>query len=167
MLTDAAVNGKADTLEGLKENVIVGRLIPAGTGGMLRRLRKVAGQRDDLIAKEKAKCDAQKATRTDPRRWLGECARRSAAAGARRKRPPNTGRALPQSSSRSAASSERPLRSWCMFASVIRRSAAHPVQQILGRRPNASLREIGVLELCEIIFAAAAFQVLTGSCRRI
>ena len=32
MLTEAAVNGKIDTLEGLKENVIVGRLIPAGTG---------------------------------------------------------------------------------------------------------------------------------------
>ena len=55
MLTDAAVNGKSDTLEGLKENVIVGRLIPAGTGGMLRQLRKVAAQRDELIAKEKAK----------------------------------------------------------------------------------------------------------------
>ena len=35
MLTDAAVDGKTDALEGLKENVIVGRLIPAGTGGML------------------------------------------------------------------------------------------------------------------------------------
>lgn len=55
VLTDAAVNGKSDTLEGLKENVIVGRLIPAGTGGMLRQLRKIATQRDDLIAKEKAK----------------------------------------------------------------------------------------------------------------
>ncbi len=55
VLTDAAVNGKSDTLEGLKENVIVGRLIPAGTGGMLRQLRKVATQRDELIAKEKAK----------------------------------------------------------------------------------------------------------------
>jgi len=43
--------GKADMLEGLKENVIVGRLIPAGTGGMLRRLRKEAAKRDDLIAK--------------------------------------------------------------------------------------------------------------------
>jgi DNA-directed RNA polymerase subunit beta' len=32
VLTDAAVNGKVDMLEGLKENVIVGRLIPAGTG---------------------------------------------------------------------------------------------------------------------------------------
>ena len=61
MLTDAAVIGKSDTLEGLKENVIVGRLIPAGTGGMLRRLRKVAAKRDELIDKEKAKFDAQKA----------------------------------------------------------------------------------------------------------
>jgi len=51
VLTDAAVMGKADMLEGLKENVIVGRLIPAGTGGMLRRLRKEAAKRDDLIAK--------------------------------------------------------------------------------------------------------------------
>jgi DNA-directed RNA polymerase subunit beta' len=61
VLTDAAVNGKADTLEGLKENVIVGRLIPAGTGGMLRRLRKEATRRDDMIAKEKARFDAQRA----------------------------------------------------------------------------------------------------------
>ncbi len=55
VLTDAAVNGKSDTLEGLKENVIVGRLIPAGTGGMLRRLRKIALKRDEMIAKEKAR----------------------------------------------------------------------------------------------------------------
>ena len=32
MLTEAAVAGKVDTLQGLKENVIVGRLVPAGTG---------------------------------------------------------------------------------------------------------------------------------------
>jgi DNA-directed RNA polymerase subunit beta' len=50
-----------DTLDGLKENVIVGRLIPAGTGGMLRRLRKIATHRDELIAKEKAKADAERA----------------------------------------------------------------------------------------------------------
>jgi DNA-directed RNA polymerase subunit beta' len=49
VLTEAAVGGKADTLEGLKENVIVGRLIPAGTGGMMNRIRQVAGKRDDLI----------------------------------------------------------------------------------------------------------------------
>jgi DNA-directed RNA polymerase subunit beta' len=32
VLTDASIKGKVDTLEGLKENVIVGRLVPAGTG---------------------------------------------------------------------------------------------------------------------------------------
>ena len=32
MLTEAAINGKIDDLRGLKENVIMGRLIPAGTG---------------------------------------------------------------------------------------------------------------------------------------
>jgi len=61
VLTDASVNGKVDTLEGLKENVIVGRLIPAGTGGMLRRLRKVAAKRDELIAQDKAKEAAERA----------------------------------------------------------------------------------------------------------
>ena len=55
VLTDASVNGKVDTLEGLKENVIVGRLIPAGTGGMLRRIRKIASKRDELIARENNK----------------------------------------------------------------------------------------------------------------
>ncbi|MEO0799489.1 MAG: DNA-directed RNA polymerase subunit beta' [Pseudomonadota bacterium] len=58
VLTDASVNGKVDTLEGLKENVIVGRLIPAGTGGMLRRMRKIAARRDEMIAKEEAKAAA-------------------------------------------------------------------------------------------------------------
>jgi DNA-directed RNA polymerase subunit beta' len=53
VLTDAAVNGKTDALEGLKENVIVGRLIPAGTGGMLTRLNKIASHRDDLILEER------------------------------------------------------------------------------------------------------------------
>jgi DNA-directed RNA polymerase subunit beta' len=60
VLTDAAVNGKSDTLDGLKENVIVGRLIPAGTGAMLRRLRKIASKRDELIAREKAKTETDK-----------------------------------------------------------------------------------------------------------
>ena len=40
VLTEAAVNGKVDTLEGLKENVIVGRLIPAGTGAAMAKLRQ-------------------------------------------------------------------------------------------------------------------------------
>jgi DNA-directed RNA polymerase subunit beta' len=46
VLTEAAVSGKVDTLVGLKENVIVGRLIPAGTGSVVSLLRKVAQQRD-------------------------------------------------------------------------------------------------------------------------
>jgi DNA-directed RNA polymerase subunit beta' len=46
VLTEAATYGKADMLEGLKENVIVGRLIPAGTGGQLRRYQEIAADRD-------------------------------------------------------------------------------------------------------------------------
>ncbi|HAL06953.1 MAG TPA: DNA-directed RNA polymerase subunit beta', partial [Brevundimonas sp.] len=46
VLTEASVHGKKDTLEGLKENVIVGRLIPAGTGAYLRSLQKIANERD-------------------------------------------------------------------------------------------------------------------------
>jgi DNA-directed RNA polymerase subunit beta' len=53
VLTDAAVNGKVDNLEGLKENVIVGRLIPAGTGAMIARLKVIATDRDDLILEER------------------------------------------------------------------------------------------------------------------
>ena len=52
VLTEAAVNGKVDTLEGLKENVIVGRLIPAGTGAAMAKLRRVATQRDKLILEQ-------------------------------------------------------------------------------------------------------------------
>ncbi|MBL1405223.1 MAG: DNA-directed RNA polymerase subunit beta' [Hyphomicrobiales bacterium] len=55
VLTEAAVAGKSDSLEGLKENVIVGRLIPAGTGGLMNRLKALATQRDELIIEEKKK----------------------------------------------------------------------------------------------------------------
>ena len=61
VLTEAALNGKIDTLDGLKENVIVGRLIPAGTGGMISQLRHVASHRDDLILAERAKSGGGKA----------------------------------------------------------------------------------------------------------
>ena len=46
VLTEAAVTGKNDRLVGLKENVIVGRLIPAGTGALMNRLKVIAGNRD-------------------------------------------------------------------------------------------------------------------------
>ena len=49
VLTDAATLGKVDTLNGLKENVIVGRLIPAGTGRMTSEYEKVANIRDQEI----------------------------------------------------------------------------------------------------------------------
>ena len=48
VLTDAAVNGKVDRLHGLKENVIVGRLIPAGTGSYVNDIKKVAADRDEI-----------------------------------------------------------------------------------------------------------------------
>jgi len=54
VLTEAAVNGKMDTLEGLKENVIVGRLIPAGTGAAMTKLRTIATNRDEMILQQKA-----------------------------------------------------------------------------------------------------------------
>jgi len=53
VLTEASVNGKVDTLLGLKENVIVGRLIPAGTGSMLTRLKQIAAERDAVILAER------------------------------------------------------------------------------------------------------------------
>jgi DNA-directed RNA polymerase subunit beta' len=47
VLTEAAVSGKIDTLIGLKENVIVGRPIPAGTGSIMSKFRGIASERDD------------------------------------------------------------------------------------------------------------------------
>src|SRR6266699_3733220 len=55
VLTEAAVNGKVDPLEGLKENVIVGRLIPAGTGAAMAKIREVPVKRDKLILDEREK----------------------------------------------------------------------------------------------------------------
>ncbi len=49
VLTDAATLGKVDTLNGLKENVIVGRLIPAGTGKMTTDYENIAFERDREI----------------------------------------------------------------------------------------------------------------------
>ena len=49
VLTEASVQGKKDKLVGLKENVIVGRLIPAGTGGAALRVRRIANARDKVV----------------------------------------------------------------------------------------------------------------------
>jgi DNA-directed RNA polymerase subunit beta' len=55
VLTEAAVQGKIDTLNGLKENVIVGRLIPAGTGAGMNRLRVAASSRDTALRAQQRK----------------------------------------------------------------------------------------------------------------
>ncbi|MCW8917138.1 MAG: DNA-directed RNA polymerase subunit beta' [Magnetovibrio sp.] len=49
VLTEASVSGKIDTLIGLKENVIVGRLIPAGTGSVMNNFRSIAAVRDEEL----------------------------------------------------------------------------------------------------------------------
>ncbi|WP_022705587.1 DNA-directed RNA polymerase subunit beta' [Pseudorhodobacter ferrugineus] len=60
VLTEASVQGKRDKLVGLKENVIVGRLIPAGTGGATSRVKKIAADRD-LKVVETRRSDAEQA----------------------------------------------------------------------------------------------------------
>jgi len=59
VLTEAATQGKMDKLHGLKENVIVGRLIPAGTGSYVNKVRKLAAERDKiaLAAQQSAAAD--------------------------------------------------------------------------------------------------------------
>ena len=62
VLTEASVMGKRDKLVGLKENVIVGRLIPAGTGGASMKLRKIAADRDQKVI-EAARAESEAAAR--------------------------------------------------------------------------------------------------------
>ncbi len=52
VLTEAAVSGKTDLLSGLKENVIVGRLVPAGTGSVVNKFKKIASKRDKELLEE-------------------------------------------------------------------------------------------------------------------
>jgi len=60
VLTDAAIKGKVDKLEGLKENVIVGRLIPAGTGNTKLKWQKIADERDEAISNKSDDKPAEK-----------------------------------------------------------------------------------------------------------
>ena len=78
-------------LEGLKENVIVGRLIPAGTGGAIARLRHIATERDKAIQEEQAQQRAvpswkrPRPRRSNPLRM--KCKRAGGDAGPFRLRP--------------------------------------------------------------------------------
>ena len=60
VLTDAAIKGKVDKLQGLKENVIVGRLIPAGTGSTKIKWQKAAEARDSIQAESTSKKSEEK-----------------------------------------------------------------------------------------------------------
>ena len=55
VLTDAAIKGKIDTLQGLKENVIVGRLVPAGTGAIKNKWNKKALSDDEKFLSDQEK----------------------------------------------------------------------------------------------------------------
>ena len=61
VLTDASIKGKTDTLEGLKENVIVGRLVPAGTGAIKNSWNKKAINDDQKFLSEQESTEASEA----------------------------------------------------------------------------------------------------------
>ena len=66
VLTEAAISGRIDQLSGLKENVIVGRLIPAGTGAFMNRMRELAAVKDRDMAELAAAAEpAEPAQLTD------------------------------------------------------------------------------------------------------
>ena len=60
------MSGRIDNLQGLKENVIVGRLIPAGTGSVIARLKEVAAERDRALAALAAEAEAAAAAEETP-----------------------------------------------------------------------------------------------------
>jgi DNA-directed RNA polymerase subunit beta' len=66
VLTEAAVQGKHDDLIGLKENVIVGRLIPAGTGSVMSRVKRIAAERDREFLEEREKQAALAEAQEEP-----------------------------------------------------------------------------------------------------
>jgi len=57
VLTDAAIKGKIDPLNGLKENVIVGRLVPAGTGNIKNKWNKKAIEDDNKFLSDQEKIE--------------------------------------------------------------------------------------------------------------
>ena len=64
VLTDAAIKGKVDPLNGLKENVIVGRLVPAGTGNIKNRWNNKALEDDNSFLEEQDKLEASEPEET-------------------------------------------------------------------------------------------------------
>ena len=64
VLTDAAIKGKVDPLNGLKENVIVGRLVPAGTGHIKNKWNKKALEDDNNFIAEQDKIETSEPSET-------------------------------------------------------------------------------------------------------
>ena len=64
VLTDAAIKGKVDPLNGLKENVIVGRLVPAGTGHIKNKWNKNALEADNKFLADQDKIEPTEPTET-------------------------------------------------------------------------------------------------------
>jgi DNA-directed RNA polymerase subunit beta' len=64
VLTDAAIKGKVDPLNGLKENVIVGRLVPAGTGHIKNNWNKKALEDDSKFLDDQDKLEPTEPTET-------------------------------------------------------------------------------------------------------
>jgi len=64
VLTDAAIKGKVDKLQGLKENVIVGRLVPAGTGSIKNNWNRKALKDDEQFLSEQQKIESTEASET-------------------------------------------------------------------------------------------------------
>ena len=60
VLTDAAIKGKVDKLSGLKENVIVGRLVPAGTGSIKNSWNRKAVEDDNNFLSQQEKIEPSK-----------------------------------------------------------------------------------------------------------
>jgi DNA-directed RNA polymerase subunit beta' len=62
VLTEAASSGKVDNLVGLKENIIIGRLVPAGTGHKIAEYRKLSAERDrQILADQEALEESRRA----------------------------------------------------------------------------------------------------------
>jgi DNA-directed RNA polymerase subunit beta' len=64
VLTDAAIKGKVDPLNGLKENVIVGRLVPAGTGYLKNKWNQKALDADNDFISEQEKIETPEPSET-------------------------------------------------------------------------------------------------------
>ena len=64
VLTDAAIKGKVDKLKGLKENVIVGRLVPAGTGHIKNNWNRKALQEDQKYLSDQEKIEPSEPSET-------------------------------------------------------------------------------------------------------